>query len=160
ELQFALTKWSGIIDQQRGELISKTKKEKTAAKIIDEEKITFLNDIQTESDIDFLIELFGIYITELPKNIANIISAVENKDSKSLQFSAHKLKGSSVTLGVDFVSELCHDLETAAREGKFDEVTKNMSNELVQKLEIIIKELEFIREKYTKLQSKFGSDWK
>ncbi len=160
ELQFALTKWSGIIDQQRGELISKTKKEKTAAKIIDEEKITFLNDIQTESDIDFLIELFGIYITELPKNIANIISAVENKDSKSLQFSAHKLKGSSVTLGVDFVSELCHDLETAAREGKFDEVTKNMSNKLVQKLEIIIKELEFIREKYTKLQSKFGSDWK
>ncbi len=160
ELQSALTKWSEIIDQQRGELISKTKKEKTAAKIIDEDKITFLNDIQTEGDIDFLIELFGIYINELPKNIANIISSVENKDSKSLQFSAHKLKGSSVTLGVDFVSDLCHELETAAKDGRFDQNTKNLSNELVQKLEIIVKELEFIKDKYKKLQSKFGNDWK
>lgn len=160
ELQSALTKWSEKIDQQRGELISKTKKEKTAAKIIDEEKITFLNDIQTEGDIDFLIELFGIYINELPKNIANIISSVENKDSKSLQFSAHKLKGSSVTLGVEFVSDLCHELETAAKNNIFDENTKNMSYELVQKLEIIVKELEFIKDKYKKLQSKFGNDWK
>lgn len=160
ELQSALTKWSEKIDQQRGELISKTKKEKTAAKIIDEEKITFLNDIQTEGDIDFLIELFGIYINELPKNIANIISSVENKDSKSLQFSAHKLKGSSVTLGVEFVSDLCHELETAAKDGRFDQNTKNLSNELVQKLEIVVKELEFIKDKYKKLQSKFGNDWK
>ncbi|MHB1686067.1 MAG: response regulator [Ignavibacteriaceae bacterium] len=159
ELQNALLKWSEKINEQRGELISKTKKEKTAAKIVNEEKITFLNDIQTESDINFLIELLGIYITELPKNIASIISAVENKDSKNLQFSAHKLKGSSVTLGIDFVSELCHLLETAAKEEKFDGSIKNMSNELEQKLEIIIKELEFIKEKYTKLQAKFGSNW-
>ncbi len=157
ELQESLIKWSKKISEQRGELISKVKKEKSQTKIVDETKISFLGDIETESDLNFLIELLNIYISELPKITDKIKASVQTKDAKGLQFTAHKLKGSSVTLGIEFVSELCHELETSAKEGRFDSKTQALADGLVEKLDLIINELEIIKEKYLKLQLNFTS---
>ena len=62
-----------------------------------------------------------------------------------------KLKGSSVTLGVEIITNMSHDLETAARENRFDEQTEKLAYELVHNFEIVTKELEIIKEKYSKL---------
>jgi len=158
ELNESLVKWSKKISEQRGELISKIKKEKIKTKLVNEEKISFLGDIETESDLNFLIELLNIYIDELPKITDKIKTSVEMKDAKSLQFTAHKLKGSSVTLGIEFVSELCHELETAAKNEKFDAQTQLLADSLVEKLDVIIRELEIIKEKYLRLQSNFTNN--
>ncbi len=155
ELQESLTKWSKIISEQRGELISKVKKEKAKTKFVNEENISFLADIQTEADLGFLIELLDIYLNDLPVTIDKIKTSVAEKDLKNLQFFSHKLKGSSVTLGIDFVSEICQNLETKAKNNDFDDSVKNMSDTLSSNIDAVINELELIKNKYNNLRSNF-----
>jgi HPt (histidine-containing phosphotransfer) domain-containing protein len=118
-------------------------------KIINEQKINFLKDIQSPEDAAFLIELIDIYIKELPKTINNIQNAVKLKNDKELLFNAHKLKGSSLTLGMDSISEISVKLENAVKLGSLGDDVKNLVDELPNKFEIVEKELEIIREKYT-----------
>jgi len=151
ELQAALQKWADIIYSEKDKLITALKKKRMPIHLIDEDKISFLQDVQTEEDINFYVELLDIYIAELPVTIANIKTAIESKNAKLLQMNAHKLKGSSVTLGVEIITNMSHDLETAARENRFDEQTEKLAYELVHNFEIVTKELEIIKEKYSKL---------
>ncbi|HKI79400.1 MAG TPA: response regulator [Ignavibacteriaceae bacterium] len=149
ELQAVLKKWTDIIYDEKDELITELKKKGAGTNLIDESKITFIQDIQTEDDIKFYLELLEIYITDLPVMIRNIKTAVESKNAKMLQMNAHKLRGSSVTLGVDIITEMSHELERAARSDIFDEHTNKLANDLIYKFETIVKELENLKEKYS-----------
>lgn len=151
EMQQVLKKWSDRLYEEKDELITELKKQRTPTRIIDESKITFLQDIQTEEDVNFYVELLDIYIADLPVMIGNIKTAVKEQNAKMLQMNAHKLKGSSVTLGIDIITQMTHDLETAARKNEFNENTEQLVADLVNKFETIIKELEIIREKYSKI---------
>lgn len=120
-------------------------------KIIDENKINFLQDIQSNEDAVFLIELIDVFISELPRTIQSIRQAIDNEDEKELLFNAHKLKGSSLTLGMNQVSDISIKLENAAKAGIFNEDVQKLAKDLSQKIEIVRKELEIIRQKYYKL---------
>ncbi len=119
--------------------------------IINEEKINFLQDVQSTEDAAFLIDLMDVYITELPKTLSRIQIAIKEKNKKELLFNAHKLKGSSLTLGMDCISDLSIKLENAAKANIFNEDVNKLGNELTGKFDIVEKELEIIREKYNKL---------
>jgi PAS domain S-box-containing protein len=151
DLQTVITKWGKIIYDEKDQLISELKSKRAPTFLIDENKISFLRDIQTEDDLNFYIELLDFYISDLPVMIGNIKSAVEERNSKVLQLNAHKLKGSSMTLGIDFISNLSSSLEAAAKENKFDKNTQELVDDLVHKLETVIKELDIIREKYSRV---------
>jgi PAS domain S-box-containing protein len=120
-------------------------------RIIDENKINFLQDIQSNEDAVFLIDLIDVFIAEMPKTFQEIQQAINNKDGKKLLFNAHKLKGSSLTLGMNSVSDISIKLENAARAEIFNEDVRKLGANLSQKIEIVKKELEIIREKYYKL---------
>ncbi len=150
ELSNILKTWGSKIENQKEELVTKLKTKTSDTKVVDESKITFLQDIQTPDDLKFYIELIDIFIEDLPKTIQNIKNAVVSKDAKKLQFNAHKLKGSSVTLGIDDISEICHKLEKNARDNIFDDFTELLTSDLIRKMDTIVKELEKIKEKYTK----------
>src|SRR5690606_28733121 len=117
ELQAVLHKWADIIFEQKDFMVSQIKQRKIDTKIIDESKISFLQEVESQEDVAFLMELLNIYITELPKTMSNIRAAIKKKDPGQLQFFAHKLKGSSLTLGMEDISEICHELETIAKTG-------------------------------------------
>ena len=151
DLQTVITKWGKIIYDEKDQLISELKSKRAPTSLIDENKISFLQDIQTEDDLNFYIELLDVYISDLPVMIGNIKSAVEERNSKVLQLNAHKLKGSSMTLGIDFISSISNDLEVAAKEHKFDNNTQELVDDLVHKLETVIKELDIIKEKYSRV---------
>jgi len=146
-----ITKWGKKIYEEKDQLISELKSKRAPTYLIDENKISFLQDIQTEEDLNFYIELLDVYISDLPVMIGNIKTAVAEKNSKLLQLNAHKLKGSSMTLGIDFIGGISKDLENAAKENKFDENTYELVDDLVHKLETVIKELDVIREKYSRV---------
>ena len=151
DLQTVITKWGKKIYDEKDQLISELKSKRAPTYLIDENKISFLQDIQTEEDLNFYIELLDVYISDLPVMIGNIKTAVAEKNSKLLQLNAHKLKGSSMTLGIDFIGGISKDLENAAKENKFDENTYELVDDLVHKLETVIKELDVIREKYSRV---------
>ncbi len=145
-LRDCLMKWGEIAVNEKNK-INKLPR----PSIINEEKITFLQDVHSNEDAAFLIELLDVYINELPKTISKILNAIENENSKELLFNSHKLKGSSLTLGMDIISEISVKLENAAKAGIFNEAVQKLGDELSQKVEIVGKELEIIRKKYNKL---------
>jgi PAS domain S-box-containing protein len=149
ELQKMIIKWGGKIADKKNRYLYELSKKPAGTVLIDVDKITFLQDIQSEDDIHFFIELLDIYIEELPKSIANIKNAINENDYHKLQFNAHKLKGSSLTLGVDILSSSCHELEKAGREMKIGKREKVMTDELIKKFHVLLKELQIIREKFS-----------
>ncbi len=146
-----LSKWGKEISAIKEKEVKQREIEKTNFTIIDEDKISFINDIQSEDDIVFYTELFDIYIEDLPKTIANIKHAVDEKDYEHLQFYSHKLKGSSVTLGIEYITDISHKLESSARDRIIENNEINMADGLIKNLPIMIKDLEIIREKYSRV---------
>ncbi len=153
ELQAVLHKWADIIFEQKDFMVSQIKQRKIDTKIIDESKISFLQEVESQEDVAFLMELLNIYITELPKTMSNIRAAIKKKDPGQLQFFAHKLKGSSLTLGMEDISEICHELETIAKTGAITSKCETFSELLVGKFELIVKELEKLKEKYSQINN-------
>ena len=151
EIYTVVSDWAKKINRKKEDIIEQLKKEKRPSQIIDESKITFINDIQTAQDVNFFIELLDIYISDMPKVIGKIKSAVDEKDFYKLRFYAHKLKGNSLTLGIDFFVKISSQLENAGKENRIDETTIQLCDALIFDFGKIIKELEFIRAKYSNM---------
>lgn len=149
EIQNVLLYWGEKIKTEKENKFLSKISSKANTKIIDESNISFIKDIQTEDDISFFVDLIDIYIVELPKTIANIRSAVEKKDASKLNFYSHKLKGSSTTLGIDFITKITIELELAAKNNDFSDEILSKTDFLINKFEVILKELNIIKEKYS-----------
>jgi PAS domain S-box-containing protein len=123
---------------------------KIKERIVDESDLLFIKDIRSPEDALFFGELLDAYIQELPSMIRQIEGASKNNDCKNLYFYSHKLKGSSLTLGIKPIAANCEELESLAREQNLNGRVKELSENLVKKFELVIEELEVIKEKYTK----------
>ncbi|MGD1044283.1 MAG: Hpt domain-containing protein [Bacteroidota bacterium] len=80
--------------------------------------LTRLQELEQETDFEFVIELIDIYINETPKQIQAIAASLTTKTSASLMIAAHTLKGSSLNLGAKQLGALCLKLEELGRAGK------------------------------------------
>ena len=87
----------------------------------------------------------------MPKVIGKIKTAINENDYDKLRFFAHKLKGNSLTLGIEDFAKICSLLEKAGKESKIEENTVQLCDKLVHDFEKIIKELEIIKTKYSKM---------
>jgi len=150
ELHRILLYWGEIITKNENSMMQNCAEKPCGDKIVIESDILFIKDIITESDALFFGELLDAYISELPTMIGEINSTAENNDYNNLYFNAHKLKGSSMTLGINSVARICEELEAFAKEQNMNARTKELYEELVKKFEQVIEELEVIKEKYTK----------
>ncbi len=148
-LKKVLTNWYKKILTTDNVSIEELKKQKLDSKLINEDKILILKDITDTDDVAFFIELLNVYLKDLPEAKELIKEAMDEQDAKKLQFYSHKLKGSSLTLGIDAVSDLSHKLETLARANKFTAETESISKELTEKVSLIISDLALLKEKYS-----------
>jgi signal transduction histidine kinase/CheY-like chemotaxis protein len=85
-----------------------------AADGFDPEVIAGLRGLQRPGQKDWLKEMMDLYLRNLPMQIAAIRKAVESGDAEALRRGAHKLRGSSGTIGANHVMEWCAQLEKAA----------------------------------------------
>jgi PAS domain S-box-containing protein len=148
ELYKVLKKWGNIIYGEKDKLLQKEENKKEALKLIDENKIEIIHDFQSDEDLEFFVELLDIYINDFPQTISHLKNSLVEKNSKQLLFYSHKLKGSSTTLSIDSITETCIKLEEQARANKFDNYTENLFDDLVKSFDIVLKELESLKEKY------------
>jgi HPt (histidine-containing phosphotransfer) domain-containing protein len=149
-LEEALLKWGKIIYEKKYSLNFLLKNKNISTKLIDENKITSLHEISTDEDINFLVELLDTYENDLPGMVNEIRDALENGDSSQVQFLAHKLKGSSITIGIEFIADLSKRIELSVKtNGSIVNETKKLVEELIQTCEDVTKELDQIKSKYT-----------
>ena len=150
ELEIALDKWLAVVAEEREKHLADFKDNKIDTEILKENDIAFLNDIQNQEDLEFFIDLLDIYLKDLPVIIDEITVAVENDNFEKLKFYTHKLKGSTLTLGIESISEYCYELEKASDEELIDEYIISQTRVLRSYMRKIISELKLLKEKYLK----------
>jgi CheY-like chemotaxis protein len=148
DLRAALDKWKKIISDEVEVNLEKIKDEFVGSEIINESNITFISEVRTSADIKFLIELFEIYIRDLPVLVTEIDGAVKNNDFANLKFYTHKLKGSALTLGLESIANFCLELETAAANKTLDDQVQELNVKLHEHISKVVEELKKLREKY------------
>jgi PAS domain S-box-containing protein len=149
DLQATVERWGAKIIAKKGNIIQQLQRKKLDFKVIDENKISFLKDLQTEEDIVFFIELIDLYLTETPKIIDKLADALAEKDIKKFSFYAHKLKGSSLTLGVMQIAECAQTLEKESKNG-FTEQLEHVLKETQNLYTLSIRDLNDLRAKYSR----------
>lgn len=151
ELKNKLEIWTNKIMDERIENLPSKIQEEIQLKMIDEKKITFLQDVKTEADLDFFREMLDIYIKEIPKNIGFIRDAIFQNNSDHLRFYVHKLKGSSLTLGINEVMDGLKILEVMALENQITEESLKEFKKLSEQFDIILEEILLLKNKYSNL---------
>ena len=84
---------------------------------VDEKVLLELKELADEGDQAFLAGLIESYLTTSEPLIRQIREAVVGGKPDELRRAAHTLKGSSRSMGVVKVGEICSELETIARNG-------------------------------------------
>lgn len=148
DLRAVLDKWKKIISDEVEVNIEKIKDEFVGSGIINESNITFISEVRTSADIKFLIELFEIYIRDLPILVTEINEAIKNNDFANLKFYTHKLKGSALTLGLESIANFCLELETAVANKILDDQVQDLNENLHKHINKVVEELKKLREKY------------
>jgi HPt (histidine-containing phosphotransfer) domain-containing protein len=110
-------------------------------KIID---LTYLNGIANGSD-DFIKKMLLLFLEQTPTAVNNLEKHLNNKDWKSLQFTAHKLKASFVFMGVKELPDIISSVEECAA----NEINLNLLPGMILKIKdvtnLVMKELEMER---------------
>jgi HPt (histidine-containing phosphotransfer) domain-containing protein len=152
DIRAVLDKWSNVISDEVEVNLEKIKDEFAGSEIIDEGNITFIHEVQTSADINFLVDLFEIYIRDLPILVRKIDEAIKNSDFTNLIFYTHKLKGSALTLGVESIANFCIELENAAASKILDDQVRNLNANLNEHIKKIVEELKKLKLKYNKIK--------
>ena len=124
----------------------------TELKNIEEKKISFLQDLKTDADLEFFKEMLDIYIREIPKNIESIRNAIFQNNADHLRFYVHKLKGSSLTLGIECVLENFKILEDMALDNNINEESLRMFKKVSEQFESILEEIVLLKNKYSNIK--------
>ena len=72
-------------------------------------------------DAELLRELAGLFLEECPRMLSILHAALDRGDSKSVERTAHGLKGSVANFGADTAVELARRLEFLGRDQKLGE---------------------------------------
>lgn len=151
ELKSIINKWIVVIKGERETNIQLLKTVSSASThYLKENKITFLQEAETESDLEFFRELIDIYIRDIPRNIENIKNALQEKNSEHLRFYIHKLKGSILSLGLDYEESECKMIEDLIINENLNDTLSAQIDKLEDKFNAIVEELLLLKLKYDK----------
>ncbi len=82
--------------------------------------ISGLRSLSGEDEPDFLKDLINIYFDDAEELMETLRKAIATLDIKSLEYAAHRLKGSSGNLGAMTLVGILQKLEDAAEEGRLE----------------------------------------
>jgi len=90
--------------------------EGTAIAILDPAALD--NSREMVGDDAFMVELIETFLTDAPKLLSDMATAVATNDAPLLRLSAHSLKANSADFGATALYKLCVELEGLGRDGE------------------------------------------
>ena len=105
-------------------------------KIFDKDEILKRFDGEEE----FLAELVKVFIDDIPEQLSGIKKAIDDRNSKNLERSAHKLKGAVANFEERTAFEVALKLEMMGRENRLD-VAKGTYDTLTKEVECLVNKL-------------------
>ncbi len=149
ELKKITSKWTEKIVVEKRTEFKKNIETEINLKFINEKKVSFLQDLKSDADLKFFKEMLDIYIKDIPKNIEFIRNSIFQNNTDHLRFYVHKLKGSSLTLGIECVLEDFKILEDMALDNSINEESLRIFKRIAEQFEIIMEEIVLLRNKYS-----------
>ena len=111
EIQLAIEQWGSPHGSEPEAVGSRS----LQAAFIDSGRIKEINAIAGANDPLLLRQLVEIYLEEYPKSLEQARRCVEVNDVARLLTVAHRLKGSSINLGIIPVADLCRKIEQSGK---------------------------------------------
>ncbi|GGA55637.1 GAF domain-containing protein [Okeania sp. KiyG1] len=96
------------------EISSKTNSE-SAKPAIDRDALDRLRELFGENANDFIENMGNIFLEESSKQLANIATAIQEKDVVKMTLQAHTLNGSCGSIGAYNLAEICREMEILGR---------------------------------------------
>lgn len=87
------------------------------APALDPEGLEGLLELVDEGDMSFLEDLYGSFLDSIPAALAAATGFLDAGDLESVGREAHSLKGASANVAALPLSDLCREVEDAARDG-------------------------------------------
>jgi histidine phosphotransfer protein HptB len=84
------------------------------ADVLDFEVLRAFEKVKSDDGSDVVIELIDLYLQATSQRIITMLNAANEGEWALLKRAAHTLKGSSSTLGVREIANICQDLEEAS----------------------------------------------
>lgn len=119
--------------------VSSSAQEETEVDVSETEMLIDYEVLQqlTEGDLDLEKQLVSLYIDQARLNLQQGEQAVADQDAIALSSCAHKLKGSSVNIGMNLAAHLAMSLEQYADQANFQKAT-----EILTRLQQVIAQVE------------------
>jgi len=152
ELRRIISKWTERIIKEKHTETRKAIESEIKLRFIEEKKISFLQDLKTDADLKFFKEMLDIYTREIPKNIELIRNAIFQNNTDHLRFYVHKLKGSSLTLGLECILDDLKILEDMALENNISEESLRIFKKVSEQFEVILEEIVLLKNKYSDIK--------
>lgn len=92
----------------------------TAGPILARASLRRLQRIESRGEPGFVEDVFRLFLADAPKRLLRMEEALARGDAQGIEGEAHVLKTSSATVGATGMSELCTEIEAAARESQVD----------------------------------------
>lgn len=87
---------------------------------------TALELVMGDSSPEMLDEMAGIFLEDAVPLISQMKDGYSNQDWQSVSRAAHALKGSSATIGLDQLANICLAVETSSKQNEADLVGKHL----------------------------------
>jgi PAS domain S-box-containing protein len=100
--------------------------------VLDKTALENLRQIESRGEKDFITETIELYFTHAERQISEIKHAVFSQNSEDLYQKAHSLKGSSGSLGLKKMFELCENLEADSQNENWSNTKHALSETLVE----------------------------
>lgn len=82
----------------------------------------------TCDDRELAGQVVGVFLNDIPVQLANLDKAVAEGDIKTAERVTHSIKGASATVGGETLRVLALECETASREGRLEVVLTHISD--------------------------------
>jgi HPt (histidine-containing phosphotransfer) domain-containing protein len=119
EIQQAIEQWGAVALSGGHEEV----KPAGPDSLIDIRRIREINSIAPGNDPPMLQQLIDLYLEESTGFLSQLRQSVRAGDSAGVHRVAHRLKGSSMNLGIVGVAELCGQIDGKGKQGKIEEVS-------------------------------------
>ena len=87
---------------------------KPASELVDVAVLARLRSHFDDRESALFNDLIALFISELPRRLGAIRTAIARADAKGMAAAAHALRGSSMLVGAPAVAEMCLEIELAA----------------------------------------------
>jgi HPt (histidine-containing phosphotransfer) domain-containing protein len=88
--------------------------------VLDPAVVDSLRQLTPPGEPDVLGEVLRLFLDEVPRRVARLKAAWDDRNAGELQRAAHSLKGSSGNIGAHHMYEICKQLDERGTAGDFN----------------------------------------